>query len=136
MLVVPFLGVKRPGRTADHLQLVQGLRMSGAVLPSAHTSSCCLYRQIFIVLAPQWHGTSSGCGCWRRRWILKKCDSVARFKFDFRHRQTGRCIGHDIGLSGLIKCGQHLEQLITYCSLNATVAQSKNCYLKLILRLN
>ena len=57
-----FLGVKRPGRTADHLQLVQGLRMSGAVLPSAHTSSCCLYGQICIVLAPQWHVASSGCG--------------------------------------------------------------------------
>ena len=28
---------------------------------------------------------------------------------DFGHRQAGRCIGHDNGLSGLMKCGQHLE---------------------------
>ena len=79
--------------------------MSGAVPPPAHMSSWCLYGQIFIVLAPQWHGLQhphpqdAGAGD----------DGVARTKFDFGHRQAGRCIGHDNGLSGLMKCGQHLE---------------------------
>ena len=60
-----FLGVKRPGRTADHFQFVQELRRSGAVLPSAlrrrgvYTDKFSLRLRHSDMVRPAGHGVGS-----------------------------------------------------------------------------